>query len=73
MSALLFVIAAPGLSLPIEGQPRDYVTDSRIVPVPATPYFRKALTDNDLVEMSQADYDAQEAGSAPAAAKAGKK
>ena len=49
---ILHVKAAPGLKLPKEGNPRAYITDAEPVPVQASRYYRKAIADGDLVEVT---------------------
>lgn len=49
---LLYVQAAPGLKLPKEGEPYSYITDAEPVAVPACHYYRKAILDGDLVELT---------------------
>jgi hypothetical protein len=44
------VIAAPGLTCPMEGKPRDYIGDDRAVEVPATAYYARLVTDGSLIE-----------------------
>ncbi|WP_375591717.1 DUF2635 domain-containing protein [Chitiniphilus eburneus] len=44
----LRVIAAPGLAVPREGQPRSYI-GATPVEVPLTPYYRRLLADGDLL------------------------
>ncbi|MGC0153278.1 DUF2635 domain-containing protein [Chromobacterium vaccinii] len=57
------VIAAPGVQVPLEGQPRRYISDSVAVDVPDTPYYRLRLRDQDLTHY-------QEDATAPAPARA---
>jgi hypothetical protein len=49
---ILHVKAAPGLKLPKEGYPRAYITDAEAVPVQDSHYYRKAIGDGDLVEVT---------------------
>ena len=44
------VIAAPGIQVPKEDKPRDYITDAAAVEVPETAYYRRRLADGDLLE-----------------------
>lgn len=55
----IFVQAATGLKLPKEGAPRTYVTDAAPVAVEGSHYYRKAIADGDLVELTEADYTAR--------------
>lgn len=45
----MFVKAAPGLKVPKESQPRDYVADDTVVEVEATAYYLRRLSDGDLI------------------------
>ena len=59
------VIAAPGLRVPLEGKPRQYIEHDPAKPVdlPDTSYYRRRLLEGDLVEV------ADEPVTAPASAK----
>ncbi|MDP3841054.1 MAG: hypothetical protein Q8Q81_00460 [Oxalobacteraceae bacterium] len=48
----LHVKAAPGLRLPKEGNPHTYITDAEPVEVEACHYYRKAISDGDLVALT---------------------
>lgn len=72
----LNVKAAAGLKLPKEGAPRAYITDAEPVQVEDSHYYRKAIGDGDLVELTDADWSSYiaarnktEAGAGKAAAK----
>lgn len=43
------VIAAPGLKVPFEDKPHDYITDAKAVDVPETFYYHRRLVDGDLL------------------------
>ncbi|OXI36768.1 DUF2635 domain-containing protein [Burkholderia aenigmatica] len=43
------VIAKAGLSVPKEGKPRQYVTDSQAVDVPESAYYMRRVAEGDLV------------------------
>jgi hypothetical protein len=43
------VIAAPGLKVPMEDKPRDYITDAKAIDVPESAYYLRRLADGDLV------------------------
>jgi len=43
--------AAPGLQCPMEGKPREYITDSKTVEVPESPYYRRLVSDGSLIEV----------------------
>lgn len=53
------VKAAKGLQCPMEGKPREYITDSKAVDVPDTAYYRRMIDDGSLVP---ADVDKKEKG-----------
>lgn len=44
----MLVKAAPGVKVPMEGMPRRYIEQTP-VEVPDTPYYRRRITDGDLV------------------------
>ncbi|TCS38481.1 hypothetical protein EDC30_102220 [Paucimonas lemoignei] len=55
------VKAAPDLKVPYEGNPRKYITDGEPVLVPDVHYYRKAVAEGDLIEVTAkewAEYDA---------------
>ena len=57
----MLVKAAPGLQCPMEGKPREYVTDApEGVEVADSPYYRRLVLDESLQEV-------QKAAQAPAA------
>lgn len=43
------VTATPGVRVPIEGKPREYITEADAVEVPETAYYRRRLRDGDLI------------------------
>ncbi|MES2237598.1 MAG: hypothetical protein V4500_07600 [Pseudomonadota bacterium] len=43
------VIAAPGIKVPKETQPHDYIDDGSVVDVPDTAYYQRRLLDGDLL------------------------
>lgn len=43
------VMARAGLSVPKEGKPRQYITDSDTVDVPESAYYMRRVNDGDLV------------------------
>lgn len=47
------VIAASGLKVPREGDPRDYITDNRAVEVPDSPYYRRRLRTGELLPATE--------------------
>ena len=56
------VKAAPGVKVPKEGAPREYITDAKAVDVPASAYTLRRLDDGDLVRL-------MDSAPAPASAK----
>lgn len=48
---MLKVKAAQGLMCPLEDKPREYITDSKAVEVPESPYYRRLVSDGSLVEV----------------------
>ena len=46
----MYVKAAPGLKVPKETQPRDYIVEDVAVEVEASAYYLRRLSDGDLVE-----------------------
>jgi hypothetical protein len=49
----MFVKAAPGLRVPKEGKPRDYITEDVAVDVEASAYYLRRITDGDLIETAE--------------------
>lgn len=43
------VRAKPGTRCPMEGRPREYITDQAAVKVPDTAYYRRRLAEGSLV------------------------
>ena len=43
----MLVKAAPGLQVPMENNPREYITDSNPIDVPDTTYYRRLLDPSD--------------------------
>lgn len=68
----IHVKAVAGLKLPKEGSPLSYITEFEPVKVDGTHYYRKAIIDGDLVELSDKDWaayiDARSKSEAAAAA-----
>jgi hypothetical protein len=58
---LIYVKAAAGMKMPREGNPRSYITDSEPVQVEGSHYYRKAIADGDLVELTEKEWDAHQA------------
>lgn len=45
----MLVKAAPGIKVPKEDKPREYITDAETVDVPDTQYYRARINDGDLL------------------------
>ena len=59
------VLAAPGLKVPMEEKPRDYITDTPPegeagYTVPDTVYYTRRLLDGDLIDVANAEASATE-------------
>jgi len=50
----MLVKAAPGLRMPKEGKPRQYITEADAVEVPETAYYLRALASGDLLPVTAA-------------------
>lgn len=55
----MLVLAAPGLLVPMEQQPRSYISDTppdeaRGFEVPDTVYYRRRILEGDLAELNDA-------------------
>lgn len=48
----VLVRARPGVRVPREGSPRQYITEDSARPVPLSPYYQRQLEDGDLVLVS---------------------
>lgn len=48
------VVAAPGLSVPKEERPREYINGAEAVEVPESAYYLRCLADGDLVSADAA-------------------
>lgn len=49
----MLVQAAPGLKVPMEEKPREYITDAKPVDVPESAYYLRRLADGDLVKVEK--------------------
>ncbi|HHR5860159.1 MULTISPECIES: hypothetical protein [Providencia] len=49
----LFVKASQGLRVSFEHQHRRYITDAEAISVPDTAYYRRLLTNGDLVSVNK--------------------
>lgn len=65
----MLVKAAPGVRVPKEQKPREYITEDAAVEVPATAYYLRALAWGDLMP-AQAE---TASAAVPIAGKSGKK
>lgn len=45
----MLVQAAPGIKVPMEEKPRDYITDADATEVPESAYYLRRIADGDLV------------------------
>ena len=48
------VIAAPGLKVPTEHNPREYITADAPVEIEVTAYYLRRMADDELIEVSDA-------------------
>lgn len=46
------VKAAPGIKVPMENKPHDYITDAEAVDVADSAYYQRRISDGDLVEVT---------------------
>ncbi|WP_049857122.1 DUF2635 domain-containing protein [Trabulsiella odontotermitis] len=62
--ALMTVKAAPGVRVPKERSPREYITEAEAVEVSRSPYYLRRIADRDLVlvTLGQDDGHLPEAG-----------
>lgn len=49
------VKAAPGIQVPREDKPREFITDAAAVDVPNSAYYLRIQADGDLIEIDAAD------------------
>lgn len=49
------VKAAPGIQVPKEDKPREFITDAETVEVPASTYYLRLLADGDLLSADAAN------------------
>lgn len=68
----IYVQGVAGLKLPKEAAPRSYITDAEPVAVEGSHYYRKAIADGDLVELSEDEWAKYQAGRDKAGAVAAK-
>lgn len=55
------VQAAPGIQVPKEGTPREYITDSKAEDVPRSAYYLRIVAEGDLIEVEEPAGDKQSA------------
>ena len=60
----MFVKAAPGLKVPKENKPHDYIVDGVIEQIEESAYTLRRLSDGDLVEVGEKEYAAQQKAAA---------
>jgi len=63
----MLVKAAPGLRVPKEGKPRQYITETDAVTVPETAYYLRALACGDLLPATAATVKTAKPSAAKAA------
>ena len=72
----MLVIAAKGLNVPLEENPKRYITDSEICLITDSAYYERRVTDGDLLLATEEDWQAQQdakvAAEAPLASKQSK-
>ena len=54
----MIVRAAPGLRVPMEGAPRQYITDNEPQAVPESAYYLRRIADGDLIQVADVTADA---------------
>lgn len=59
------VKAAPGIQVPKEDKPREFITDAEAVEVPTSAYYLRIVADGDLIDVD-AVASATEAEAVPA-------
>lgn len=62
----MLVKAAPGINVPKEDKPREYITDAEAVEVPASAYYLRRMADGDLLAAAPAKAKPAPASDAPA-------
>ncbi|WP_293766586.1 DUF2635 domain-containing protein [uncultured Aquitalea sp.] len=45
------VKAAPGIQVPMEDKPREFITDAEAVEVPNSTYYLRIVADGDLIDV----------------------
>ncbi len=48
----MLVKAAPGIKVPMEEKPREYITDDQPADVPESAYYLRRVADGDLIEVA---------------------
>lgn len=59
--ATIKVKAAPGLRFPMERRPKRHITDTPVT-VESTAYYRRAIADGDLIQMTEKEPAANATG-----------
>jgi hypothetical protein len=67
---LIPVKAAPGLKVPKESEPRKYITVDKPVQVVGSHYYRKAINDGDLIQLTEKEWEDHKAARDKAEAEA---
>ena len=55
----MILTAAKGLKVPMEFKPRDYITDDAVFKVDDSAYYARRISDGDLVEAAQSEWQEQ--------------
>ena len=55
------VIATRGTKCPMEGKPREYITDTLVVNVPDTTYYQRLIMDGSLIKVPETPPKAKQA------------
>lgn len=55
----ILVKAAPGVNVPKEGAPREYITSDKAQDVPGSAYYLRRIDDGDLIRVENAPAEAK--------------
>ena len=56
MAITLYIKAAPGIKFMLEGKPKVRISETAPIAVHASHYYRKAIKDKDLIELSAQEW-----------------
>jgi len=56
MAITLYIKAAPGMKFMLEGKPKVRISETAPIAVHASHYYRKAIKDKDLIELSAEEW-----------------